>query len=113
MQSFIIQWWLAAVFGVIFGYIVSTIKSKSKVSRAMINTTSERLEHMERTLFILLGKEIKCTFNKYKSKRKIPDDEMEWVELIYKEYSTKEPNGVMHKRVEQMRAWATTSDDDK
>lgn len=111
MQDFIVQWILAAVFGLAFGYIVSTIKHKAKVNRDMIDCNSKRLDTVEKAIFLLMGKEIKNIYNKYKSKDKIPDEEMELADAMYEVYAEFDNNGIMKKRIEAMRAKATSQSD--
>jgi len=113
MTEFIAQWWLAAIFGVLFGIVVSYLKGKYKANRDMVNCTNERLDRMERIIFAILRKDINDVFNKYKSKRKIPDTDLEYVETIYKEYKEFDSNGIMKTRMETMRAWATQEEKDQ
>lgn len=117
MTDFILQWWLAAIFGVVFGFIVSAIKTKAKVSRAMINCNTERMDKMEREIteikniqFKAQRREIINTYRFYKVKKKIPVYEMEEVEDIYREYSKVDDNGIIKKFMEQMRTWTTSEE---
>lgn len=110
MMEFTIQWWLAALFGVAFGFIVAFVKGKYKASKDMEKCTNERLDKFERILKAILRKDINDIFNKCKSKKKIPDSEMEYAEAIYQEYKEYDPNGIMKTRMETMRAWATNEE---
>jgi hypothetical protein len=112
MLEFTIQWWLAALFGVAFGVIVSFCKGKYKANKDMVNCTNERLDKMERILKAMLRKDINDIFNKYKTKKKMPDSEMEYAEAIYQEYKEYDPNGIMKTRMETMRGWSANEEKD-
>ena len=114
MADFVIQWWLAALFGLVLGFVVSFVKAKLKDSKQMVNCTNDRLDKMELEIteikevqFKAQRREIINTYRFYKSRKKIPVYEMEEVEDIYKEYSKVDDNGIIKKFMEQMRTWAT------
>lgn len=117
MTDFVIQWWMAALFGLLFGYIVSTIKTKAKVNREMINCTNQRLDKMDKQIteikivqFKAQRREIINTYRFYKTKKKIPLYEMQELESLYEDYSKYDDNGIILKFMEQMRLWATSED---
>jgi len=117
MTDFILQWWLAAIFGVAFGFIISAIKTKARVNRTMINCNTQRMDRMETEIieiknvqFKAQRREIINTYRFYKTKKKIPVYEMEEVEDIYREYSKVDDNGIIKKFMEQMRSWATSEE---
>ena len=117
MGEFVIQWWLAAVFGLILGYIISAIKAKARINRTMIDCTNNRLDTMETEIreiknvqFKAQRREIINTYRFYKSRKKIPVYEMEEVEDIYKEYSKVDDNGIIKQFMEQMRTWTTSEE---
>lgn len=108
MGEFVIQWWLAAIFGLILGFIVSYFKGKYKANRDMVNCTNERLDRMDRILYLILRKDINDIYNKYRTKKKIPDTDMEYAEEAYKEYKEYDSNGIMKTRMEAMREWSAS-----
>lgn len=117
MTNFILQWWLAAIFGIVLGFIVSAIKTKARVNRKMIDCNSARMDKMETEIteiknvqFKAQRREIINTYRFYKTKKKIPVYEMEEVEDIYREYSKIDNNGIILKFMEQMRTWTTSEE---
>ena len=103
---------VTGIIGLILGGAVTFLKAKYKGQKDMTKCTNERLDKQDKIIFLILKKGIMDSYNKYKTKKKIPDYEMELVDELYREYSEVEPNGMMLKRIEQMRSW-TISEDDK
>jgi hypothetical protein len=104
---------VSLILGGIFSYIVA----KYRGQRAMTKCTDERLDKMEEEIgeikkvqFKAQRREIINTYRFYKSKKKIPEYEMEEVEDIYREYSKTDNNGIILKFMEQMRTWTTSEE---
>ena len=110
MGEFTIKWWLAAIFGLVFGSAVAFVKQRFKCARDMAKNTNDRLDRIEKTLYLLLKRDIVATYEKYKAEKRIPIYEMEAVEETYKEYAVYDDNGLAKVLIEKMRTWAVSEE---
>lgn len=115
-QTFVIAF-VTGIAGLILGGAVAYIKTKYKGQKEMVKCTEERLNQIEveiteirKVQFKAQRREIINTYRFYKSKRKIPEYEMEEVEDIYREYSRIDDNGIIKRFMEQMRTWTTSEE---